>query len=64
MGVMVDPIAGEHARVTALHEFGPWMQSEQRRVYLLCFRLLRDEDEASSATQDAFFKAYRAIGKT
>ena len=64
MGVMVDPIAGEHARVTSLHEFGPWMQAEQRRVYLLCFRLLRDEDEASSATQDAFFKAYRAIGKT
>ncbi len=40
------------------------MQSEQRRVYLLCLRLLRDEDEANSATQDAFFKAYRAIGKT
>ncbi len=64
MGVMVDPIVGEHARVTALQEFSSWMQSEQRRVYLLCFRLLRDEDEASSATQDAFFKAYRAIGKT
>ena len=64
MEVMVDPIAGERARLSDLHEFGPWMQSEQRRVYLLCLRLLRDEDEASSATQDAFFKAYRAIGKT
>ena len=61
---MVDPIAGERARISDLHEFGPWMQSEQRRVYLLCLRLLRDEDDASSATQDAFFKAYRAIGKT
>ena len=61
---MVDPIVGESARVSTLHEFSPWMQSEQRRVYLLCFRLLRDEDEASSATQDAFFKAYKAIGKT
>ncbi len=61
---MVDPIAGERARLSDLHEFGPWMQSEQRRVYLLCLRLLRDEDEAGSATQDAFFKAYRAIGKT
>lgn len=64
MEVMVDPIAGERARLSDLHEFGPWMQSEQRRVYLLCLRLLRDEDEAGSATQDAFFKAYRAIGKT
>ncbi len=61
---MVDPIAGERATLSDLHEFGPWMQSEQRRVYLLCLRLLRDEDEAGSATQDAFFKAYRAIGKT
>ncbi len=61
---MVDPIAGARARLSDLHEFGPWMQSEQRRVYLLCLRLLRDEDEAGSATQDAFFKAYRAIGKT
>src|SRR6266404_5399046 len=64
MGVMVDPIVAEHARASALQEFGRWMQSEQRRVYLLCFRLLRDSDEADSATQDAFFKAYRAIGKT
>lgn len=61
---MVDPITGEHARLTSLHEFSTWMESEQRRVYLLCLRLLRDEDEANSATQDAFFKAYRAIGKT
>jgi RNA polymerase sigma-70 factor (ECF subfamily) len=64
MGVMADPIVVEHARAIALQEFGSWMQSEQRRVYLLCLRLLRDEDEANSATQDAFFKAYRAIGKT
>lgn len=64
MGVMADPIVAEHVRVTALQEFGAWMQSEQRRVYLLCLRLLRDEDEANSATQDAFFKAYKAIGRT
>jgi RNA polymerase sigma-70 factor (ECF subfamily) len=64
MGVMVDLIVVEHAKATALEDFALWMQAEQRRVYLLCYRLLRDEDEASSATQDAFFKAYRAIGKT
>jgi RNA polymerase sigma-70 factor, ECF subfamily len=63
MAVMADPIVLEHVRTTALQEFGSWMHAEQRRVYLLCYRLLRDEDEANSATQDAFFKAYRAIGK-
>ena len=60
---MVDPIAGEHSTVNAQQDFGPWTQSEQRRVYLLCLRLLRDGDEAGSAAQDEFFKAYRAIGK-
>ncbi|MEO8128644.1 MAG: RNA polymerase sigma factor [Bryobacteraceae bacterium] len=61
---MVDPIVDEGAGVSTLNEFASWMQSEQRRVYLLCFRLLRDEDEANSATQDSFFKAYKALGKT
>ena len=34
------------------------MASEQRRVFGLCLRLLRDPDEADSATQDVFLKAY------
>ena len=37
--------------------------TEQRRVFLLCFRLLRDQDEADLASQDTFFKAHRALGK-
>lgn len=43
-------------------DFASWMASEQQRVYLLCCRMLRDPDEAGSATQDAFLKAYRALG--
>jgi RNA polymerase sigma-70 factor (ECF subfamily) len=39
------------------------MASEQRRVFLLCRRLLQDADEADSATQDVFLKAYRALTK-
>jgi RNA polymerase sigma-70 factor (ECF subfamily) len=46
---------------TDLVDFSTWMASEQRRVFLLCLRLLRDRDEADSATQDAFLKAYRAL---
>ena len=30
---------------------------------MLCRRLLQDADEADSATQDVFLKAYRALGK-
>ena len=45
------------------HDFGAWMISEQRRVYALCQRLLDDRDEADSATQDIFLKAYQALLK-
>ena len=37
------------------------MTSEQRRVYSLCQRFLQDRDEADSATQDVFLKAYQAL---
>jgi RNA polymerase sigma-70 factor (ECF subfamily) len=43
--------------------FGSWMAAEQRRVYALCHRLLQDPDEANSATQDTFLKAYQAMRK-
>lgn len=41
--------------------FASWMRSEQRRIFLLCLRLLRDRDEADTATQDTFLKAYHAL---
>ncbi|MBV8808161.1 MAG: RNA polymerase sigma factor [Acidobacteriaceae bacterium] len=44
-----------------LRDFGSWMTSEQKRVFLLCRRMLQDPDEADSATQDVFLKAYRAV---
>lgn len=44
-----------------LRDFGRWMTSEQQRVFLLCRRMLQDPDEASSATQDVFLKAYQAL---
>ncbi|MFL6450560.1 MAG: RNA polymerase sigma factor [Bryobacteraceae bacterium] len=45
----------------SIGQFGSWMASEQRRVFLLCRRMLQDTDEADSATQDVFLKAYRSI---
>jgi RNA polymerase sigma-70 factor (ECF subfamily) len=46
-----------------LARFPSWMAGEQRRVFLLCLRMLSDADEADSATQDAFFKAYQSLEK-
>ena len=41
--------------------FEAWMAREQGRIYVLCLRLLRESDEADSATQDVFLKAHRAL---
>ncbi len=67
MGLMLEGLTPQAAvqavpSRTAL-DFPSWMASEQRRVFLLCLRLLQDRDEADTATQDAFLKAYRALEK-
>lgn len=65
---MIGAVAGHlERRVSAgisISEFGSWMASEQRRVFLLCRRMLQDADEADSATQDVFLKAYKALSKS
>ncbi len=61
MSAMADQLEREvHVRAN-LSDFGSWMTSEQRRIFLLCRRMLQDADEADSATQDVFLKAYRAL---
>lgn len=63
IGVMAEKLEGEVCSGLDLRNFGSWMASEQRRIFLLCRRLLQDADEADSATQDVFLKAYRALAK-
>lgn len=63
IGVMAEKFEGEVCSNLDLRNFGAWMTSEQRRIFLLCRRFLQDADEADSATQDVFFKAYRALSK-
>jgi RNA polymerase sigma-70 factor, ECF subfamily len=41
--------------------FGSWVTSEQKRVFLLCRRMLQDPEDADSATQDTFLKAWQAL---
>jgi RNA polymerase sigma-70 factor (ECF subfamily) len=47
----------------SIRDFSALVEAEQRRIFHLCFRLLRDRDEADSVTQDVFLKAYRALQK-
>lgn len=61
MGLMAEPLLAERLEPSLLRDFGAWMASEQRRVYALCQRFLQDRDEADSATQDVFLKAYQAL---
>src|ERR1022692_4209954 len=63
MGVMAERLeAGAETRA-ATREFSSWMTSEQKRVFLLCLRMLQDREEADSATQDTFLKAFQAMRK-
>jgi RNA polymerase sigma-70 factor (ECF subfamily) len=63
IGVMAEHLEGEIWSGLDIRDFNSWMVSEQRRIFLLCRRLLQDPDEADSATQDVFLKAYRALSK-
>ena len=61
MGAMADRLEASAAVPAETREFGAWMASEQKRVFLLCRRMLEDSEEADSATQDTFLKAWQAL---
>jgi RNA polymerase sigma-70 factor (ECF subfamily) len=42
--------------------FGTLVERYERAVYNLCLRTLRDAEEAKDASQEAFLKAFRALG--
>jgi len=62
-GQIAAPLVAARTSAELVSDFGAWMAGEQRRVFLLCLRLLRDQDEADSAAQDVFLKAYQALIK-
>ena len=61
MRLMAEPLVAGRVDTGLLRDFGTWMTSEQRRVNALCRHMLQDPDEADSATQDVFLKAYQAL---
>jgi RNA polymerase sigma-70 factor (ECF subfamily) len=62
LALMADRV-GTDTQAADLRDFSSWMVSEQKRIFLLCRRMLQDPDEADSATQDVFLKAYRALSR-
>jgi RNA polymerase sigma-70 factor, ECF subfamily len=61
MGAMADRLEAKLDAAADTREFGAWMASEQKRVFLLCRRMLDDAEDADSATQDTFLKAWQAL---
>lgn len=61
MGVMAEPLAFPTSSLSQIADFSDWVSAEQRRIFLLCHRMLQDREEADSATQDAFLKAYKSL---
>ena len=63
MGVMAERLGADLTTLADTREFGSWMASEQKRIFLLCRRMLQDFEEADAATQDTFLKAWQALKK-
>jgi RNA polymerase sigma-70 factor (ECF subfamily) len=63
MSSMADSIAAARA-AAATSDFSAWMLAEQGRIFRLCQRMLGDSDEAGSATQDVFLKAYQSWSRS
>ena len=63
IGAMAESLDGQVQSAAIPRDFATWMTSEQKRIFLLCRRLLGDTDEADSATQDVFLKAYKAMAR-
>ena len=61
MGAMAERLEANLDAVEDTRDFGAWMASEQKRVFLLCVRMLQDPEEADSAAQDTFLKAWQAL---
>ncbi len=65
MGAMADSLEANLEGFAETRElsaqFGEWMAAEQRRIFLLCRRMLQDPGDADSATQDTFLKAWQAL---
>jgi RNA polymerase sigma-70 factor (ECF subfamily) len=64
--VSATPLVTDDALVAAAlagrgEAFGTLVERYERAVYHLAYRTLRDVEEAKDATQEAFFKAYRAL---
>ena len=58
---MADQLVASVSATGSEEHFAGWMMAEQRRIFLLCQRMLGEADEADTATQDVFFKAYKAM---
>ncbi|HEY0394830.1 MAG TPA: sigma-70 family RNA polymerase sigma factor [Candidatus Elarobacter sp.] len=61
------PVVDDQALIAAAlagrsEAFGELVTRYERAVYHLAVRTLHDRTEAEDATQEAFFKAYRALG--
>ena len=63
MGVMAERLGTNIQALPDTRDFGSWVTSEQKRVFLLCRRMLQDAEDADSATQDTFLKAWQALNR-
>ena len=64
MAVMAERLGARSEPHANTREFSAWMSSEQKRIFLLCLRMLQEREEADCATQDTFLKAFQALQRS
>lgn len=62
--IMAERLGAEVSVEASTREFSSWMVSEQKRIFLLCRRMLQDDEDADAATQDTFLKAWQALNRS
>jgi RNA polymerase sigma-70 factor (ECF subfamily) len=62
--IMAERLGAELTVEASTREFSSWMVLEQKRIFLLCRRLLQDVEDADAATQDTFLKAWQALNRS
>lgn len=54
-------VALETAGPIEIDHFERWMAAEQRRISLLCLRMVQNREEADNLAQETFFRAYQSM---
>ena len=58
---MAPSVALQAEERLGIEEFEQWMTAEQRRIAVLCLRMVQNREEAENLAQEAFLRAFKML---